>query len=257
MPSRRALTTSGPAWPWPPDIGAPFSALRAYVNISDVLEFLGRHDEAVEAAREGIALAGRVGLARSLGAFLTGNLVESLLRLGRWSEADRLATQALNAMPEGVFAATVLQLRAELAAMTGRYRGRRRRCCAPRGGPSARPRDEQYALTLLYADALTALGRGDLGAARRLAADGLAEYGSPVSGRYVWPLLWLAARTEADDATRARDRREEVPARHCGAVPGASVARRGPGRAQRRVARLPGAGHRGTGRARPGRLWTS
>jgi DNA-binding CsgD family transcriptional regulator len=32
-----------------------------------------------------------------------------------------------------------------------------------------------------------------------------------VSGRYLWPLLWLAARTEADDATRARDRREEVP----------------------------------------------
>ena len=66
-------------------------------------------------------------------------------------------------------------------------------------------------MTLLYADALAALGRGDLGAARRLAADGLAEYGSPMSGRYVWPLLWLAARTEADEATLARDRREEVP----------------------------------------------
>jgi tetratricopeptide (TPR) repeat protein len=38
------------------DIGAHFTALRAYVNISDVLELLGRHEEAVEAAREGIAL---------------------------------------------------------------------------------------------------------------------------------------------------------------------------------------------------------
>jgi hypothetical protein len=34
-------------------IGAHFTALRAYVNISDVLELLGRHEEAVQAAREG------------------------------------------------------------------------------------------------------------------------------------------------------------------------------------------------------------
>ena len=178
--------------------------------MSDVLELLGRHDEAAEAAREGIALADRVGLARSLGAFLTGNLAESLLRLGRWSEAEQLATQAVNAMPEGVFAATVLQLRAELAAMTGRYADADTDVRAARRA-LGQTRDEQYALTLLYADALVALGRGDLDAARRLTADGLADYGGAMSGRYVWPVLWLAARTEADEATRARDRREEVP----------------------------------------------
>ncbi len=32
-----------------------------------------------------------------------------------------------------------------------------------------------------------------------------------MSSRYVWPVLWLAARAEADEATRARDRREEIP----------------------------------------------
>jgi DNA-binding CsgD family transcriptional regulator/tetratricopeptide (TPR) repeat protein len=191
------------------DIGAPVSALRAYVNISDVLEFLGRHDEAVQAARAGIALAGRVGLARSWGSFITGNLVESLVRLGRWNEADQLATQALNALPEGVFAATVLQLRAELAAMTGRYADADTDVRAARRA-LGQTRDEQFALTLLYSDALVALGRGDPGAARRLAAGGLAEYGSPLSGRYIWPLLWLAARAEADEATRARDQREAV-----------------------------------------------
>ena len=62
------MTTSGPALALATGIGAHFTALRAYVNISDVLELLGRHEEAVEAAREGIALAHRVGLARSLGA---------------------------------------------------------------------------------------------------------------------------------------------------------------------------------------------
>jgi len=190
-------------------IGAHFTALRAYVNISDVLELHGRHEEAAQAAREGMELAGRVGLARSLGSFLTGNLMESLVRLGRWHEADELAAQALNTMPEGVFAATVLQLRAELASMTGRYAD------ADEGVRAARralgqTRDEQYALTLLYADALAAFGRGDLDGARRLTAEGLADYADATSGRYIWPLLWLAARTEADDATRARDRREEV-----------------------------------------------
>ncbi|HET9968667.1 MAG TPA: AAA family ATPase [Streptosporangiaceae bacterium] len=191
-------------------IGAHFTALRAYVNISDVLELHGRHEEAAEAARAGIDLAGRAGLARSLGAFLAGNLVESLVRLGHWSEAEQLTAQALNAMPEGIFAATVLLLRAELAAMTGRHDDADRDVHAARRllGPT---RDEQYALTLLYVDALAALGRGDLAAARRLTAAGLADYDSPVSGRYLWPLLWLAARTEADDATRTRDRREEVP----------------------------------------------
>ena len=192
------------------DIGAHFTALRAYVNISDVLELLGRHQEAADAAREGMALADRVGLARSLGAFLAGNLAESLLRLGRWTEAGHLATQAVNAMPEGVFAATVLVLRAELAAMTGRYQDADTDVRAARRA-LGQTRDEQYALTLLYADALVALGRGDLDAARRLTADGLTDYGGAMSGRYVWPVLWLACRTEADGATRARDRREEVP----------------------------------------------
>ena len=201
------------------DIGAPVSALRAYVNLSDVLEFTGRHEDAAEAARAGIALADRVGLARSWGAFITGNLVESLVRLGRWNEADQLATQALNAMPEGVFAATVLQLRAELAAMTGRCEDADADVRAARRA-LGQTHDEQYALTLLYSDALAALGRGDPSAARRATASGLAEYHSPVSGRYIWPLLWLSARAEADEATRARDRREEMPndaaARHPG-----------------------------------------
>jgi len=51
-------------------------ALRGYVNLSDALELLGQHTEAAETARAGVILAGRVGQARSHGAFLVGNLAE-------------------------------------------------------------------------------------------------------------------------------------------------------------------------------------
>ena len=55
----------------------------------------------METAEQGIALAARVGLSRTYGAYLTGNLVESLFRLGRWAEAERAALEAQAGAPEG------------------------------------------------------------------------------------------------------------------------------------------------------------
>ena len=157
-------------------------------------------------------------------------------------------------MPEGVFAATVLQLRAELAAMTGRYAGRRhrraRRAAGPRPDARRAVRPDPAVLPMRWPRSAGAI----LARPGELTAGGLAEYGSPMSGRYIWPVLWLAARAEADEATRARDRREEIPDGTAARYQRAGVARRGAGHAQRLVARLPGAGHRGTGcalRARP------
>ena len=193
------------------EIGALPSAARGYANLSDVLEFLGRHDEAAWVAREGIALAGRVGRTRTWGAFLTGNLCESLLRMGHWDEAERLASQALNAMPEGVFAIGVLAFRAELAAMRGRYREADADLRAARRWLSHSAGD-QSTVRARYTGALVALGQGDLGTARRLATERLIADGSPIAARY-WPLLWMATRVEADEAILARDRLEQIPAR--------------------------------------------
>ena len=120
-----------------------------------------------------------------------------MLRLGRWAEVDQLVTQALDNVPEGVFAATVLLLRAELAGMTGRYADADTDVRAARRA-LGQTRDEQFSLTVLYCDALAAHGSGDLARARRLVADALAAYSSPFAPRYLWPLLWLGARTGAD-----------------------------------------------------------
>ena len=188
----------------------PATALRGYVNLSDVLELRGRHAEAAEVAREGLLLADRVGMVRALGAYLIGNLAEPLLRLGRWAEVDKLLAQALSTVPEGVFAATVLQLRAERAAMSGRYADAEADLRTARAA-LAGTTDMQFVLPLGYVTAAAALGRGDLAAARAAVAGCLPDEPYVWAARYIWPLLWLGIRIEADEAVRARDRHEAVP----------------------------------------------
>ena len=186
-------------------------ALRAYINLSDVLELLGRHAEAAQTAAEGIELATRTGMTRTLGSYLIGNRADSLLRMGQLDEADELTSQALAALPEGVFSATLHQFRAEIAVMRGRYDE------AAAGNRATRriigdTRDVQFTQTLRYAVGMTALGTGDIAAAREAVTRGLPDVTSPWAARYAWPLLWLGMRTEADAATRHRDRREPIPA---------------------------------------------
>jgi DNA-binding CsgD family transcriptional regulator len=175
-----------------------------------VLELLGQHAEAAQIARDGLELALRAGLARTFGSYLIGNQAEPLLRLGEWAEVDRLISAALTELPEGVFGATLEELRTELAALRGHYdeAARRLRDARRLVGDTI---DVQFTQPLRFSEAMIALGRGDLAAARAAVAAGLA--GTPVSwaARYAWPLVWLGLRIEADEATRYRDRREPVP----------------------------------------------
>ncbi len=192
------------------DLDIPFTALRGYINLSDMQELLGRHLEAAQTASEGRELAERMGLARTLGSYLVGNEAEPLLRLGRWEEADRLTARALGWQPEGVFGATLHQLRSELAAMRGRYDEAVRELRDARR-ELGQTTDIQFTQPMRYAEALIGLGRGDLLTAREAVTAGLADAELPESARYAWPLLWLGMRVEADEATRYRDRRDEVP----------------------------------------------
>jgi DNA-binding CsgD family transcriptional regulator/tetratricopeptide (TPR) repeat protein len=185
--------------------------LRAYINLSDVLELLGRHAEAEQTAAEGIELATKTGTIRTLGSYLIGNRADSLLRLGQLDEADELTAQALATLPEGVFSATLHQFRAEIAMMRGQYEQAvasnraTRRIIGDTVGI-------QFTQTLRYTTGMIALGTADIAAARQAVTEGLPETTSPWGARYAWPLLWLGMRIEADDATRHRDRREPVPA---------------------------------------------
>jgi DNA-binding CsgD family transcriptional regulator/tetratricopeptide (TPR) repeat protein len=185
-------------------------ALRAYINLSDVLEMLGQHTAAVETAQAGTALAARAGMSRTLGSYLIGNAAEPLIRLGRWDEADELTARALAAQPEGVFSATLHGLRAELAALRGHYDEAARELRETRR-TVGNTKDVQFTLPVRYTAAMIALGVGDIATARQTVIDGLPEAQKEWGARYAWPLLWLGMRLEADEATRHRDRRETVP----------------------------------------------
>ncbi|MFD2763345.1 helix-turn-helix transcriptional regulator [Micromonospora eburnea] len=86
----------------------------ALVYLSDVLYELGRYQESAEAAAAGVAEARRVGISRSIGAYLLSNRAEALIALGRWDEADAACAEAARIDPPGVSGLHWLQLRAGL-----------------------------------------------------------------------------------------------------------------------------------------------
>lgn len=69
--------------------------LRYLVNTSDLMHLLGRHDEALRIAEEGIVSAREYGVERTSGVILVSNAVDPLLALGQWDRADELISRML------------------------------------------------------------------------------------------------------------------------------------------------------------------
>jgi ATP/maltotriose-dependent transcriptional regulator MalT len=190
-------------------LGHASAGMRGYINLSDTLERLGRSADAAALAAEGRLLAERSGYARSTGAFLAGNEGESLTRLGRYAEAEQLVSSMIATEPEGVFAATLLDVRAQIEVRQGRYDLARRdvaRARAVLGDQS----ELQFTRAFAATETLLRLADGD----EEAALAGLkAELASPeVEFRYDAMLVWLAHRTHANQAQRARDRGVDPPA---------------------------------------------
>ena len=187
-----------------------WTAVRGYINLSDTFEGLGRHREAADAAREGMDLAARTGLTRSLGAFLAGNLVEPLVRMGEWREAERLAGEALALGLSGMFAATFHELLGSVAVLCGRTD--EALAHAREGRRQVRNTQEsQFTEALSWLEAEAARATGDPDRALAVTRAALEDPDPGWSGRYAWPLGWLAARLVADRSALARDRGEPVP----------------------------------------------
>ena len=171
------------------------TTLRGAINLAHILEMLGRSTEAAAVADDGMVLAERSGLARTLGAYLAGNLAESLLHLGEWSRAEAVIVHVLRTRPEGLYAATLLDVAAQVAALQGRWEEATRRldeATAMVGDVH----DPEFGQPLAFTAALLLdhAGRTQDGAARLLDA----VMPDPSASPYAWPVLWLAARLEAE-----------------------------------------------------------
>ncbi|MDX6212200.1 MAG: hypothetical protein QOF82_1287, partial [Frankiales bacterium] len=170
--------------------------LRGYVNLSDVLELAGDHEEAVALAARGEVVAVESGFSRNFGVFLLANQMEPLVRLGRWAEAESVAAEAMRRDPSGVFRMSVLEVLAQLAAYRGEYDTAERhlKAATALAGDSG----WQYVLPFATTTADIQRARGELLAARSTVREALATRGSDQDSRYALPLAALGFGVEAD-----------------------------------------------------------
>ncbi|HET6866665.1 MAG TPA: AAA family ATPase [Solirubrobacteraceae bacterium] len=189
--------------------GLPWITTRAFVNLSDLQLMLGRYEDAVRTADEGMPMIEQAGFERTIGLFLRGNKGEALMRSGRWQEA--MATLAPGADAPGVYAGTVLLSRAELNMLSGRRNEAQLELREARRH-LRRSASSQFALPLAGVEAEFARSGGDLRGASEIVERVLARTDIGEEQRYKWPVLSLAARIEAERTLTAGDG-EDAPTR--------------------------------------------
>jgi DNA-binding CsgD family transcriptional regulator/tetratricopeptide (TPR) repeat protein len=90
---------------------------RVYVNLTDALTMIGRLRESVQIGRQGLEAMHRYGIDSAV---LVSNLIEALLALGEWDQADALTTAALRSTMAS-FPYMLLMLRADLEVGRGDF----------------------------------------------------------------------------------------------------------------------------------------
>ncbi|MGW4892655.1 helix-turn-helix transcriptional regulator [Kitasatospora sp. NPDC004240] len=100
-------------------LGMPDVLLRGINNLASMLRSLGRSQEAVELAREGLEAADSTGLLRNTGSILTGNLAEALVDVGRLDEAAAVLAGSDRTGTGGTHTEFLDRMRGELALMRG------------------------------------------------------------------------------------------------------------------------------------------
>jgi DNA-binding NarL/FixJ family response regulator len=180
--------------------------LRGYLNLSDLLQNLGRSRDSAAVAQRGMELAAQVGLTRSVyGILVTINSAEAHFHLGDWDTADGLLTRAADNDLAGPYASVVLDHRARIAALAGRYEDAAADIAASRRLVTER-RGDQYFFARAVAAAEMARALGDSQAARDEMSRALTQEGIDPVPRYSWQLVWLGLRVEAEASEPAADR---------------------------------------------------
>ncbi|MFJ5732789.1 helix-turn-helix transcriptional regulator [Streptomyces paradoxus] len=192
---------------------------RSHVNLPSVLEGVGRSEESVGILQEGLRLTGRMGL-RMAEAWIWSNLAESLISLGRWTEAAEAAVSAQRhgrtAAPYGSGANSL----AFLALARGEVPEAGRHLAESRASYGPHRPMPQHDLPVACLTVAVAVAEGRLPDARAELARTLESGFPPGTQRYAWPLLLEAATAEADARTlpAAQEGREKALAGISGAA---------------------------------------
>jgi ATP/maltotriose-dependent transcriptional regulator MalT len=160
----------------------------------------------VEVAERGAELAARVGLTRSVyGVLVAMNLAEAQFHLGQWDDGHRVLTRAVDHGLASPFASVVLDHRARIAALAGRYDDARadidtahRLLPARHGG--------QYSFARAFAAAEIGRALGDSAGAREEIHRALEHEALAPIPRFAWQLVWQGLRVEAEASEPAPDR---------------------------------------------------
>jgi DNA-binding CsgD family transcriptional regulator/tetratricopeptide (TPR) repeat protein len=191
------------------ELGAAKDEARACVNLSDLLDDLGRPEEAVAVASDGMEVARAAGLRRTFGAFLAGNAAASLYNLGRWDEVAELTDDYLEpGDDENLNTVTLRQSRALLDAGRGDDEAALAHVHAVARLSGDMFIAVQYPPVLAAAEAEVAVWQGRLEEAAAAVAGGLAALQGPLQNLRACVLLALGLRVEGDRAELAAARHD-------------------------------------------------
>ncbi|WP_232542783.1 helix-turn-helix transcriptional regulator [Streptomyces sp. QHH-9511] len=178
-------------------LGLHHESARAHINLSHVLENLGRSQEAVDVAEEGIRLTRDHGLLDSQG-WVRANQAESQLSLGLWDEAQRncewLEQSGTRSKPRG---SATLRL-AQLAVARGELDVAESRLAAAREHFGEADPMPQYTVPTKQVELSIAAAAGRIQDVRALLTAAAESGFPPGTHREGWPLLLAAATAEAD-----------------------------------------------------------
>ncbi|QFY11224.1 AAA family ATPase [Nonomuraea phyllanthi] len=169
--------------------GAFNALMRCAISESDALEGAGRHERAAQVARDGVEEAGLYGLARTSGTFLSINLAEPLVSLGRWDEALEVIEHALDLAPPAPYRASLQGFITDIALARGEFDRAERMLDSSRSVLSRGSFRDQTVLPHLCREIELLQARGQVEAAVERAARVMEERDLPASPRYSWPVL--------------------------------------------------------------------
>ncbi len=143
-------------------VGNDSARLRYWVNQSDALNLIGRHEEAIRTAEEGAERARQRGVERTSGAVLLSNVIGPLYALGQTGRADEMLDRALELDAPIGFSAPLRRLKVQAVMWSGDRALAERLLRGWRGSLRQQGRmDAQAVLGLALVSGELALARGE------------------------------------------------------------------------------------------------